>query len=338
MRYSAGYMKGGITEKIVVFGLGHDFAENKERILERYKVVAYTDSHIVPDDKNMFVPTDRINSLDFDKVLICSRKYRDAIKYQLVVCGGIDEKRILDLGVLGEKPEGYFAEILKDMSAYKAKNKTGKFAVEEDSLHIITADRHDSAGAVAEHYFAQDIWGARKVFSASPKEHYDIGSRLDGFISHLLAFREVNYIDIRPLPCHVPGLHFIQADAANLDNIPDASIESLSSLHAIEHFGLGRYGDEIDPDAYIKVIRSIQRVMRPKGRAYIGVPVGSRDRLVFNAHRIFSINTVLELFDDMKLKDICVVKGNNAYAEKILEEDYASVPDYSCGLFEFEKA
>lgn len=326
-----------MAEKIVVFGLGRDFAKNRERILEKYEVAAYTDNHLISDGKGLFVTPDKINSLDFDKVLICTQKYKDAIKYQLVARCGIDEKRIVDLSVFGEVDAGY-AAILKDMSAYRLKSKDGKFAIDEDFLQIITADRHDNAGTVEAHYFAQDIWAAAKVFSASPKDHYDIGSRLDGFISHLLVFREVNYIDIRPLPRHVPGMRFIQSDAVNLGNIPDASIESLSSLHAIEHFGLGRYGDEIDPDAYIKAIKSIQRVMRPKGRAYIGLPVGPKDRLVFNAHRIFAISTVLELFGGMELKDICVVKGNNAHAEKISEEDYGSVPDYSCGLFEFEKA
>ena len=325
-------------EKAVVFGLGRDFREKKERILAKYEIIAYTDNYLTPDDKEgkeLFVPPDKIKELDFDKVLVATRKYKDAVKCRLVECG-IDVKKIADLSVL-EEPEGDFAGVLKDLSLYKEKNRDGKFAVKEDSLQLITADRSDHAGTVGAHYFAQDIWAARKILAASPKEHYDIGSRLDGFLSHLLVFRNVNYINIRPLPCRIPGLNFVQADATNLEGIADASIESLSSLHAIEHFGLGRYGDAIDPDAYRKVIKSIQRVMVPKGHVYIGVPVGPEDRLVFNAHRIFSIHTILDLFDAMTLADLKIVKGNNAYAEAILPEDYGKIPDYSCGLFEFEK-
>ena len=325
-------------EKAVVFGLGRDFQEKKKRILAKYEIIAYTDNYLNPDDgedEEIFVPPDRLSNLDFDKILVATRKYKDAVKMRLVE-NGIDEKKIVDLSVLEEPEEGY-AEVLRDIPLYKERNRDGKFVIKEDSLQIITADRSGHAGSVGTHYFAQDIWAAKKILDASPKEHYDIGSRLDGFLSHLLVFRDVNYIDIRPLPCYIPGLNFVQADATNLEGIGDASVWSLSSLHAIEHFGLGRYGDTIDPDAYRKVIKSIQRVMVPKGYVYIGVPVGPEDRLVFNAHRIFSINTILGLFDEMMLEDLKIVKGNNAYAEAILPEDYGNIPDYSCGLFAFEK-
>lgn len=325
-----------MLEKIVVFGLGKDFSEKQKQISEKYKIVAYTDNYLFHESRELFISPDKINEIDFDKVLICTRKYKDAIKCQLVR-SGIDEEKIADLSVLNEKKVRNFASVLKDISLYKEKNNDEKFAIKDDSLHIITTDKSDNAGVIGTHYFAQDIWAAKKILNASPKEHYDIGSRLDGFISHLLVFRNVNYIDIRPLPCHITNLNFVQADATHLEGIADASIESLSSLHAIEHFGLGRYGDEIDPDAYIKVIKSIQRVIVPKGHVYISVPVGPKDKLVFNAHRIFAINTILDLFDEMTLRDINIIKGSNAYTEKISEKDYENIPDYSCGLFEFEK-
>ena len=312
---------GGILlEKIVVFGLGKDFLEKQSQISEKYKIIAYTDNNLFPENMELFISPDKIIEIDFDKVLICTRKYKDAVKCQLM-SNGIDEEKIADLSVLKEKTEKNFGSVLKDIALYKEKNNDEKFVVRDDSLQIITTDKSDNAGVAGSHYFAQDIWAAKKILSASPKDHYDIGSRLDGFISHLLVFRDVNYIDIRPLPYHIKNLNFVQADATNLEGIADASIESMSSLHAIEHFGLGRYGDEIDPDAYIKVIKSIQRVIAPKGHAYIGVPVGPKDRLVFNAHRIFAINTILNLFDEMTLSDICIIKGRTAYTEHILEKD-----------------
>ena len=64
-----------------------------------------------------------------------------------------------------------------------------------------------------------------------PEQHYDIGSRVDGFISHLLSFRRnINLIDIRPLERNVDGLNFIHSGATSLNNISDNSIESLSAL------------------------------------------------------------------------------------------------------------
>ena len=40
----------------------------------------------------------------------------------------------------------------------------------------------------------------------------DVGSRGDGFIAHLAAFRDVEVADIRPLPAIIPHVTFIQAD------------------------------------------------------------------------------------------------------------------------------
>ncbi len=106
-----------------------------------------------------------------------------------------------------------------------------------------------NAGTVDE-YFWQDLWGAGHIISDGVKEHYDIGSRLDGFIAHLLAAGiDVHMIDVRPFPGKVDHLHTVVADATMMDNIADDSLGSLSALCSLEHFGLGRYGDPVDSEA-----------------------------------------------------------------------------------------
>lgn len=72
------------------------------------------------------------------------------------------------------------------------------------------------AGTTTGHYFHQDVWAAKRVKQKDPDRHFDISSRLDGFISHLLLFMDVHMIDIRPLHSDVEGLNFIQADATEL--------------------------------------------------------------------------------------------------------------------------
>jgi hypothetical protein len=104
-------------------------------------------------------------------------------------------------------------------------------------LKPMLLDYASQAGAADGHYFFQDLWAARKIFAACPERHFDIGSRIDGFIAHVLSFMPVIVMDIRPLTSDVPGLTFVQADATNLLGISDDSVESLSSLHATEHFG-----------------------------------------------------------------------------------------------------
>lgn len=190
-------------------------------------------------------------------------------------------------------------------------------------------------------YFWQDLWASQKIYQDNPDKHYDIGSRIDGFIAHLLTFRDVTMIDIRPMPHPLPNLHFIQADATSLENIDDNSIESLSSLCALEHFGLGRYGDPIDPEGCFKAFSAIERVMKPGGKIYISVPIG-KERLMYNAHRVFYPSTIVESFPHMKLIEFSVVNPSAEGIEKNVElhkydSDENDGRGNRFGLFIFEK-
>ena len=66
----------------------------------------------------------------------------------------------------------------------------------------------------------------------------------------------VTMLDIRPFDCRVEGIDYIQTDAMEMDNVPDNSIETLSAICSLEHFGLGRYGDPIDFDGWKKAIQA----------------------------------------------------------------------------------
>ena len=143
------------------------------------------------------------------------------------------------------------------INIYNSTNRKDSFSFNKRFEAPQVFEKHSDACSLTS-YFWQDLWASRKIFENNPKEHYDIGSRIDGFIAHLASFRDnVFLIDIRPLPIDIPGVHFRQADATTLDGIEDNSIESISALCSLEHFGLGRYGDPIDPDASSKAMKSI---------------------------------------------------------------------------------
>lgn len=200
--------------------------------------------------------------------------------------------------------------ILQDLKAYNALNTRPSFQYDESRKYFIGTDKYVENGGLS-YYFFQDLWGAQKVRQAAPKTHYDIGSRVDGLIAHLLSFREnVVLIDIRPMDLQLPGLKYIQADATNLDGIADNSIESLSALCSLEHFGLGRYGDPVDPEACFKAFAAIQRKMTPGGNVYIAVPVGE-EHVEFNAHRVFYARTIVEAFSEMELVEFSAIEGGN---------------------------
>lgn len=145
-------------------------------------------------------------------------------------------------------------------------------------------------------YFHQDQLVARWIYELNPERHVDIGSRIDGFIGNLAVFREVEVIDVRPQMSCARNIRFHRLDL--MEELPPYWIgvtASLSCLHTIEHFGLGRYGDKLDPDGHLKGLAQITRMINPGGRLYLSTPVG-RERVEFNAHRIFSVATVLSWF------------------------------------------
>ena len=163
----------------------------------------------------------------------------------------------------------------------------------------------------------------------------DVGSRVDGFIAHLLVFRPVTVIDIRPLESPISGLRFLQDDATDMVQVENDSVESLSSLHVAEHFGLGRYGDPVDPRACFRFMASLQRVLSPGGMLYFSVPVG-RERVEFNANRVFAPNTIIQSFPKLRLVSFSFVGDDGCFYEN---QDPLALPEneLACGLFEFTK-
>ena len=232
---------------------------------------------------------------------------------------------------------------MKDLNKYKKMCKISgdtEFLYKRKNRYPILYDRYDFAGKVDGHYFFQDIYMAREICKRAPEEHFDIGSRLDGFIAHLLSFRKnITMIDIRPLPFHIDGLKFVQSDAMELKEIVSESLESLSSLHAIEHFGLGRYGDPVDPMAWKVALLSMQRVVKKGGYLYISVPVGRKSTVYFNAHRMFEIHKIPYVLNECKLLKFAYIKNGKIIEVDVEKEfpDYKLDADYLCGCYIFEK-
>lgn len=223
----------------------------------------------------------------------------------------------------------------KDAKAYKRATDNAKFPIRWRDVFPALGEATQQAGVASGHYFHQDLWAARKIYETKPPTHVDVGSRVDGFVAHVLTFMPVEVVDIRPLESQVEGLTFRRMSAVSLADFSDDSIQSLSCLHALEHFGLGRYGDEIDPDAPFRAVDALSRVLAPGGHLYLSVPVG-RERLEFNAHRIFNPSTVVDAFVSLRLLEFSAVTDGgdlvrNCDLRTVAESEYA------CGLFEFTK-
>jgi hypothetical protein len=79
----------------------------------------------------------------------------------------------------------------------------------------------------------------------------------------------------------------------------DPYTESLSCLHTLEHFGLGRYGDPVDYFGYLRGFENLARMVAPDGLFYLSVPISRRQRIEFDAHRLFGVPHVLEMVEPL---------------------------------------
>lgn len=146
-------------------------------------------------------------------------------------------------------------------------------------------------------------------------------------------FVPVTFVDIRPLETKLSNFDCVAGNILRLE-FADASIESISCLHVIEHIGLGRYGDPIDPNGSVSAARELARVVAPGGRLFLSTPVG-RARVCFNAHRIFDPSAIAQMVSPLRLESFSWV-GDDGEVRSGIPSD-AAYADYGCGLFEFRR-
>jgi SAM-dependent methyltransferase len=208
-------------------------------------------------------------------------------------------------------------------------------------LYPCLIDKYSNNGSAKGDYFHQDLLVARRIYENNPKKHVDIGSRVDGFVAHVASFRDIIAIDIRPSVGQTHNIKFVQQDF--MSELKDDMIDycdSLSSLHAMEHFGLGRFGDAVDFQGHIVGINNLHKMLKKGGKLYFSVPIGTPQRIEFNAHRIFSPKYLVKQFEEKYNFDMfSYVDGNGDLHENIDIESFKNT--YSdiigCGIFEMTK-
>ncbi len=224
---------------------------------------------------------------------------------------------------------------IKNLISYSLNNNTKQFKISFTSLYPILSDRTMQAGSTKGHYFLQDLYYAQLLYNEKPNKHYDVGSRVDGFVSNVASFREINFIDIRPLDVDIKNINFIQGSITELP-FQDNSLESVSSLHVIEHIGLGRYGDPLNPNGYLDAAKELSRVLAKGGKLYLSTPCG-KEQLYFDAHRVFDPKTIVNAFSELTLKSYSLIDDNGS---KIIQDNDFSITnncEFGCGLFIFQK-
>ena len=224
-----------------------------------------------------------------------------------------------------------FFGYLGEWDRFKSKNDK-RFSLKAKDAYPCLKDKTLST-PFDHHYTYHPAWAARILAQTKPAYHVDISSILS-FSTIVSAFVPVRVYDYRPADLNLTNLESGFADLKQLI-FQDNSIPSLSCLHTIEHIGLGRYGDEIDPQGDLKSITELKRVLMPGGDLLFVTPVG-KPKIEFNAHRIYSYEQIIEYFSPFSLKEFSLIPdagGIIINADPVLVKEQ----EYGCGCFWFKK-
>jgi len=251
--------------------------------------------------------------------------------YKTSVAYGFDPKKLRS--AIQAKKNTAFVSEMKEFLRQKGSDETFQWG----KVYPVLQEKQEEGGIMKGAYFHQDLYVARQIYASNPQKHLDIGSRVDGFVAHVASFRKIELIDIRPIHSLVSNVIFRQTDLMNLPEDLINYCDSISSLHAIEHFGLGRYGDSIDYEGHLKGIENITKILKTGGVFYFSVPIGPQ-RIEFNEQRVFSIEYLIRILSpNYTIQSFSYVtdKGDFVESATLTEESIKTNFScwYGCGIF-----
>ena len=174
-------------------------------------------------------------------------------------------------------------------------------------------------------------WAARRLWEARPARHVDIGSYPFFAACAAPMAGSFEFYDLRPISAPIRGLTCGAADLTCLP-FPDGSVESLSCLHALEHVGLGRYGDKLDVRGDVAAAAELHRVLAPGGQLLLVVPMCNPPFIGFNDARRYGYGQVMDLFPAMAVEEYTrIANWTITYDAK------SGFCGHSCGCFRLRK-
>jgi SAM-dependent methyltransferase len=175
----------------------------------------------------------------------------------------------------------------------RVKSASLQFKVVED----ITCDIGEHPATYKEYECG---FAASALAACRPNSILDIGSYRD-FVLGLSAAYHVTSLDVREAPKISDQETIVVSDAKAL-TFPDDHFDAIVSLSSLEHFGLGRYGDEFDLSGDAKALGEMKRCLKPGGHLIFSTTLTTGEPcLVYNMHRIYSRPMLQELCAPLSL-------------------------------------
>ena len=187
------------------------------------------------------------------------------------------------------------------------------------------------------HYLYHTSWASRVLSKINPTLHYDFASDLR-FVTMVSSNIKIIQYNLSIPTVNLDNLEFRTTNLIKMENIKSNSLNSVSCMHVVEHVGLGRYGDDINPEGDKEAIKELIRILAPGANLLFVVPVG-KPRIFFNAHRVYSYEEILNYFGSFKLKEFSLIEDDGFEKGIIINADPNKVKnnEYACGCFWFEK-
>jgi len=176
---------------------------------------------------------------------------------------------------------------------------------------VIEEFRDDSQAHPVHYRTFECEFASEQIAHIKPAEILDVGSYRD-WLAGLMAHYSVTTVDVRDRKSSLSNEAIINQDVRYLE-MADNSMDMVTTLHTIEHFGLGRYGDEFDPEGDSKAVINFLRVIKPGGHFLFSVPVTTGQACIaFNSHRIYTMEMVRDWVRDLSLEGEIFIKRKPA--------------------------
>jgi hypothetical protein len=84
----------------------------------------------------------------------------------------------------------------------------------------------------------------------------------------------------------------------SIQNSQTEQFDNAASFSSIEHSGLGRYGDPLNPNGDIEAVRQVHCMLKPGGLFFLGLTSTQEEKgfIDFNAHRYYGFKRLELLF------------------------------------------
>lgn len=200
--------------------------------------------------------------------------------------------------MMGRVKRGTIAEYLEYMRGQFSRVDAYRAARAEGAVFETIRDRSTPHRITPQQ--AQFMFASNALARIAPKEVNDIASHRDWLIG-VGAGIKLHTLDVRDADVRLLSE---QVWLGRAEELPwgGESVECLTSLCSIEHFGLGAYGDPFDPQGDYKAISEMIRVLRPGGSLVLTTTVNrSHSFTTFNIHRIYGLEALRSMFAGLEI-------------------------------------